>query len=294
MLVSSVACATTSRLYNGETSELVNVQDVVDQVAPGTVIILSEQHGFAPHHANQRQFLDLLGAKNFTISTGLEFFYYTDQSLVNDYMEGDLTEEAFLEEINWGSIPFSNYRYQARFPLAHDGFTLAINAPKEVTRQISSGGMDSLTEDQRDLLPPNFTLGNDLYRERFEEAMGGHVPAEKVNDYFISQSLWDDTMAWRVSQFMAENPEHVFVVIVGDFHASYFGGLPDRMTARGINDLLVISQVDARSADEKEFDELVAPHSEYGVRADFVWAVEPESRDISANTPAQQADTPLN
>jgi uncharacterized iron-regulated protein len=73
-------------------------------------------------------------------------------------------------------------------------------------------------------------------------------------------------MAWRALQHLDENPEDILVIIVGDFHVSYGGGLPDRLRARGAADVVTISQV-------LEKDE-VKVHPKYGARADFVWVSE--------------------
>ena len=274
IFMTGVACATTTRYYDGMNGETSSMDAAIERVRSGTVVIISEHHGFAPHHENQRKILRRLGELGRPVSVGLEFFNYPFQPLVDLYLKGELTEEDFLVGINWGRISFEHYREQALFPLDNGGKTLAINAPREVTRNLSKGGLDGLAPEQRRLLPPNFTLGNDFYKERFVEAMGNHIPEEKMDFYFQAQSAWDDTMAWRVAEFMREHPEHIFVIIVGDFHAAYFGGLPDRLKARGVQDLLVISQVDHQDSDQKELEEDVLPHPKYGPRADFVFSIE--------------------
>jgi hypothetical protein len=92
--------------------------------------------------------------------------------------------------------------------------------------------------------------------------------------YFTVQSLWDETMAYSTVQYMENNPNSIFIIIVGDFHASFGGGLPDRLRARGINKLLTISQVDFTGLNNIERKELMTPHPSYGKRADFVWGSE--------------------
>ncbi|MEZ4871017.1 MAG: ChaN family lipoprotein [Bdellovibrionales bacterium] len=146
--------------------------------------------------------------------------------------------------------------------------------PKRINSSNFKGGAVQLTPELKRWMPPNFTLGNALYKQRFEDVMKDHVPPEKLDNYFASQSVWDETMAWRVSEFIKNHDQHVFVIIVGDFHAAYFGGLPDRLKARGVENLIVLSQVDSRHSDQKEFEELIDPHPEYGPRADFILSVE--------------------
>ncbi len=75
-------------------------------------------------------------------------------------------------------------------------------------------------------------------------------------------------------ELLRAHPEQVLVIIVGDFHASYGGGLPDRLRARGVTSMLVISQVNRFGLDDDETRRLVVPDPRHGVRADYVWVTE--------------------
>jgi uncharacterized iron-regulated protein len=88
-------------------------------------------------------------------------------------------------------------------------------------------------------------LGNERYFERFagEARQHGDMTAQEVRKFFAAQSAWDDTMAWQASEYLKAHPDHVLAVIVGDFHAAYGGGLPDRLRSRGVTKIQVISQV---------------------------------------------------
>lgn len=122
-------------------------------------------------------------------------------------------------------------------------------------------------------LPPQFQVGRAVYKERFRWVMGGghHIPEEKFDRYFQAQSLWDDTMAWQAQLYLQAHPDQVLVIIVGDFHNAYGGGLPDRLKARGVSNVLTLSQVSLEGSDDKEQDELILPHEKWGARADWVW-----------------------
>ncbi len=195
---------------------------------------------------------------------------YPDQSVRVEGLEADmklrgqLGETDFLRRMQWGQgIPFDLYRQQVRAPLAHGGWTWALNMDRAVTSKISQRGFDSLDENDKALLPPAFTVGRAPYFERFQEVMGGHAPAEKVHDYFVAQSLWDDTMAWQARLRQTQDPDSVLVIIVGDFHVAWGGGLPDRLMARGDGRVVTISQVQSADA--------VAIDPRYGPRGTYIW-----------------------
>lgn len=261
------------KIYAGTDGAEVSLPDVAARIAAGDIVVLGEIHDNVRHHQNQKKLLHELAtvSPSASISVGMEFFEFPLQPDVDRYLTNELDEESFLQKIGWGGFSFDFYRDLVLFPLSHGGWTYALNAPRTLTQKISRQGLDSLNEDERKLLPEDFTLGDDAYLERFREAMGGHVPQEKLLNYFAAQSAWDEAMAATAVKIMSANPEQVLVIIVGDFHAQYGGGLPDRLRARGSFPVKVISQVDLSGLSEEEKEREILPHSRWGTRADWVW-----------------------
>jgi uncharacterized iron-regulated protein len=267
-------------LYRGSNTEQLTLEQSFEQIKPGSIVIVSESHGFRPHHQNQISIINSLCARGLNVSVGMEFIDFTQQPVLDAYIEGKKPEADFLKEIKWGSIPFELYREQVLAPKNCGGQTLGINAPRSLTNAISKSGLESLSVEQRKLLPPNFSLGRKVYLDRFTEVMKEHVPGEALARYFEAQSVWDETMAYQSLRYIESHPTHVLVIIVGDFHASYGGGLPDRLQARGVKSLVVYSQINADEVDSIE-DEL-AMHPQWGQRADFIFvSKENQQRPVS-------------
>jgi len=261
-------------LYDGWTTGPVGLEKIAHDITPGTIVILSEQHDLKMHHSHQEQFLGALKKHSAAngISVGMEFFRYPDQPLVDRYFAGDLPEPEFLKKLKWGSLPFDFYRAIVWFPFASGGLTAALNAPSWLTSKISKNGLEALTAEDWKAMPPGFALGNDGYYMRFKALMtDGHIPEQKVRNYFAAQSTWDDTMAWNAVRHLAARPGDVLVIIVGDFHAAYGGGLPDRIRARTNARIINISQVDLGGMSDPEKFMAVAPHPIWEARADYVW-----------------------
>ena len=242
-------------------------------IGPGHVLIVTEDHVVARHHENQLAVLQALKPRRLRVSVGLEFLAYPDQPWVDRFVRDEISEEVFLRAVRWGGTPFEWYRPLIAFPREAGGETVALNAPEQVTQALAPRRPEGLSDEERSLLPPGFTLGNAAYFERFarEVQQHGSMPESAVRNFFAAQSAWDDTMAWRAARFLEAHPEQVLVIIVGDFHASYGGGLPDRLWARGVTKTVVISQVHARGLDEAGLQALLAPDPRDGPRADFIW-----------------------
>lgn len=246
--------------------------EALKNIHPGQVIVLGEQHGTQVQAQQQLDILKELKKMGLRVSVGMEFFDFNQQSFVDSYRQGVISEEDFLKSIQWGQgFPFSAYRSQVQFPQAPLESVVALNAPRSITGKISKLGWEGLTNEERNQLPQDLSLGNSLYFERFKLVMGSHVPESAILRYFQAQSTWDATMAWKADDFIKTHPDQVLVIIVGEFHVQYGGGLPDRLRQRGLS-VTTFSLVNIEGLTDIEVDVELQPHSSYGSRADYVWA----------------------
>lgn len=272
-LLTISAQAEVAGVLKGRTLEPVSLEQAVSVVTPGSIVVIGENHGFKEHQRQQVSIMSALRARGLKISVGMEFFTYTQQNLVDSYRQGMLSEGDFLTAIQWGSPSFDYYRDQALFPnLAEGALTLALNAPRTLTGKVSKGGLEALSDSEKALLPPQFSLGRDSYKQRFL-AMMPHLPNPAAGErYFTAQSIWDDTMAWRATEFIKAHPDQVLVIVVGDFHVQFGGGLPDRIGVRaGGTPVYTFSQVNTEGLSDDEIAGEIAPSSSEGPRADFLW-----------------------
>lgn len=273
LLVSACAHAEIEGIFRGGDLQEVSLVQSLEKVQPGSIVIIGENHGFQKHRDQQVQILEALRSLGLPVSVGLEFFTYTDQSKVNDYRAGLLSEADFLTAIAWGGISYDYYRSQALFPdLTQGSKTIALNAPRSLTGKVAKGGLDALTNEEKALLPPAFTVGRDSYKRRFLSMMP-HLPTPEAGErYFLSQSIWDDTMAWQAEQFLKTHPQQVLVIVVGDFHVQFGGGLPDRLRHRlPQTPILTFSQVNTTGMTLEELDLEIQPSPTEGPRADYLW-----------------------
>ncbi|MGZ3725886.1 MAG: ChaN family lipoprotein [Pseudobdellovibrio sp.] len=264
-----------SQLYNGQTQSETNLNELIEKVNPGTILLLGENHGLAAHRDQHMQVLNALRQKGLKVSVGLEFVNYTDQNFVNQYREGNLPEDQFLADIKWGGISFDFYKQQLNFPLLGRGeSSLGLNLPRTVTSKLSKGGLAALAPEDTALMPPNFALGRDSYKARFMEAAGAHCPSP--DNCFIAQCAWDDTMAWQAVNFISTHPDQVLVVVVGEFHVQFGGGIKYRIQQRLPGaEVATLSQVWADGMTDDEVRQALQPSPVEGPRADFIWVSKP-------------------
>jgi uncharacterized iron-regulated protein len=237
-----------------------SVAEFIDSFQGGEYLVFGEKHATQEHPLkahHQRQARLIRSLRN--AITGMEFIEYPYQEDVLAYLGNNLAEAEFLKRIRWSSgNPFAAYREQIR----GGHYAVALNAPRELARSVSKG--EPLSAEQQRQLPPIWERGADVYFERFLEAMGGHGTPAQMERYFMAQSLWDDTMAWRAKSYGTSFD--TFVIIVGEFHAEFGHGLPARLRRHGVDaervkTLLQVSPTEVR------------PHPKYGWAADYLWVV---------------------
>ncbi|HEY1078559.1 MAG TPA: ChaN family lipoprotein [Bdellovibrio sp.] len=279
VLLSACAHAQTASILHGNSLQPATLTEALSSVTPGSVVVIGENHGFKAHQQQQLEIMQTLRAQGLKVSVGMEFFTYTQQSLVDSYHRGLLSEADFLTAISWGNPSFDFYRDQALFADLREGsMTLALNAPRTLTGKVAKQGLESLTAEESALLPPQFTLGRESYKRRFLGMMP-HLPTPQAGErYFAAQSIWDDTMAWRTAEFFASHPEDVLVIVVGEFHVQFGGGLPDRIRARLPQvPIVTFAQINTAGLSEEELAIEIAPSQTEGPRADYLWLAPAQS-----------------
>ena len=256
-----------------------SLSEALKDVRAGDVVILGEEHGTQVQADQQLQVMQTLKSRGLLVSLGMEFFERNHQGAVDAMRSGSLSEADFLSQIGWSKgTPYSAYRNQVNLPQYQTEFVVALNAPRSLTSRISKVGIKGLLPEELALLPADFQVGNSGYYQRFQAAMGTHVPPEALFRYFEAQSTWDEVMAFESIQFMKANPNQVLVIIVGEFHVQYGGGLPDRIRQRmgqvpelSGSRLKTFSLINIQGMSQDEREEAIRPSTGYGQRADYVW-----------------------
>lgn len=258
-------------IYDTQSGRTLSLKEAAEALDENEIIVFGEEHVTAEnqadpdarlHHDNQLRWL--LARE---MQLGMEFIEYPHQAVVDDYLGGHKAEREFLSAIGWGSNPFTPYGRLMR--ATRQQGTLALNIPRTISRQVARGGPQSLTPEQRALLPPIYERGGTEYFERFAATMSGHVPADAIERYFWAQSLWDDTMAWRAAT--GRIPGQILTIVVGQFHAEFGHGLPARLRRYGATKVRSLVQMQVESWDSATIQAALQPDPRYGHRADLIW-----------------------
>lgn len=271
------AMALAQAFYDGAQPNLaakITVEQFTAKIPKGSIVILGEQHNFLPIQQAQMAVLQSLRNRGHKVNVGMEFLKYPDQQYVDALRAGKLNETEF-KKLAWGDANFVFYRDQMLFPNSTNGeTTFAINSPKEIPIAVKTRGLANLTETEKSFLPPDFQVGGPTYRERFIERMIGHVSDEAaMNRYFEAQSVWDDTMAWKICE-AAKTSSNTLVIVVGQFHVEHGDGLPARVRARCASSQQMTTVFQYLFFYDEEIDlSPLAPSEKYGPLSDYLMIV---------------------
>jgi uncharacterized iron-regulated protein len=221
---------------------VVTPQQALSQLAQADVVYLGETHDDLQDHQTQLEIIQKLQQRNPKIAIAMEMFQRPYQSVIDDYLAGNLNEQELLEKTQynqrWG-FPWEYYAPILRFAQAKQLPVLALNTPTEVTRQVARGALESLTPKQRKFIPPfsEIRTDNDQYRQMMlnffqRHQHGNHGSSKNFNKFFLAQVLWDETMAEKITQFIQANPDYQVVVLAGQGHIVYGHGIPSRVARR--------------------------------------------------------------
>lgn len=203
---------------------------LIASLAQNRVVFVGEIHDRYDHHLHQLAVLQGLHQRNPRLAIGVEWFQQSFQPVVNDYLAGKLTEVEFLRRTEyferWGYDyrqlrPILEYAKANRLPV------LALNAPVELTRKVSQGGLEALNKDERGQLPPTIHPADAAYQARLRNVFEAHSQdPQQFERFMLVQRIWDETMAHNAAKYLKLHPEHQLVVFAGVGHISDGAGIP--------------------------------------------------------------------
>jgi uncharacterized iron-regulated protein len=216
--------------------------EILQQLEQADVIYLGETHNEMADHQAQLKIIQALYQKNPKIAIGFEMFQRPYQTILDQYIAGNITEEQLIEQSEynqrWG-FPWKYYADILRFTQQHQLPILALNTPTEITRKVAREGLESLAEEEKQYIPPvtEIKTDNASYRQMLQEIYKQHHHdglgnSQAFDNFFLAQVLWDETMAEKVAEFIANNPDYQVIVLVGEGHIVYDYGIPSRVERR--------------------------------------------------------------
>jgi uncharacterized iron-regulated protein len=223
-------------VLSAETGAAVDFERMIRDMMTSRIVHVGETHDSMPMHEIQFQVIRALYARDKHLAVGLEMLPVTVQEALNKWTAGILTKDEFIREIRWyvnWNFNFGYYEKIFDFAREHRLPIYALNIPREIITKIRMRGWDSLTEEERALIPAAPDLTNQdhraLIRAVFESSdlppqMKGAGLDMVFEGLYRSQSAWDEVMGANAVRGVESQGRRV-VVCVGSGHLLYNLGL---------------------------------------------------------------------
>jgi uncharacterized iron-regulated protein len=248
------------------TNNTLSFDAIVDKLLETKIVYVGESHTRFQDHVLQLRVIRALYEHDQKLAIGMEMFNDTAQQTLIEYLNGEFDERDFLKKSHyftmWG-YDYQLYRDIINYAKKHKIPIIALNIEKEtVSKVYKEGGIGALSPEEMKTLPEERDLTINGYRERIAAVFKLHdsptkTEQNKLNDFFQAQTIWDETMAESVTEYMKKNPDHRMVVIAGMGHTKKDSGIPPRVARRMSLKQAVILNAEDQSIDPASADYLL-------------------------------------
>lgn len=198
----------------------ISLQQLNDALSDADVILIGELHSHSAIHRFQTELLSEFHRNGEKITLAMEQFSRDKQSVLNQYLSGELGEEKFITESDAWSNYRSDYRPLIELSKMNTTNVVAANAPNHIVRCINRKGIEYINEldkEQRQQIAASFDTTESLYKEKFRKSMY-HGDDEQFERLYAAQISRDETMAESIVLAMGESRNQKIVLTAGKFH----------------------------------------------------------------------------
>jgi uncharacterized iron-regulated protein len=273
------ACATRGSWIDVKTGQPVDRGELFrDLVAKSQVVLLGESHTEADHHRWQLHTLAALYGRGGNLVIGFEAFPRRLQSVLGDWVDGKLTDEAFLKASEWRQVwgydaalymPLFQFARLNRIPM------IALNVEQKLVSRVGQQGWDGVPASDREGLsdpaPASAAYQRELAHvylikkalppgtdplsaaqvpsppEPNEAALAEAVKEPEFKRFVEAQLTWDRAMAEALAGAKRTLSDATVVGILGSGHVAGGYGVPHQLQALGVAGVTTLIPV---SADE--------------------------------------------
>lgn len=209
------------KIYDTRTKQVITLDKIIEDCAKANVLFFGEEHNDSAGHYMEKTIFEALDKRYpGQVALSLEMFETDNQTALNDYLKGFMTEDRFSKDVRlWSN--YKDYRPMIEYAKANGNAVIAANPPRRYVSMVTRRGMrslDSLPKESKQFLPPlPYDTLSGRYREKFMDIMKGSPGSTSANIYY-SQNLWDAGMAYSMYKFWKKNKDQKIFHCVGRFH----------------------------------------------------------------------------
>lgn len=250
------------QIYESRSGKIVKVSTLVENAASADLIVIGEFHDNYGCHLFQRDLIEALVRKYPRLVVGFEFFRREDNEVLELWRNDRISEAELIRKTGWYQKTSYNYGYTRLIMEVVRKYrikTIGLNVSRDILRQVSRKGFDSLSQAEKKLFP-SVRISNPEHRYLIKTVFGDfalQVPFWFENVY-NAQKCWDVVMAESMRETLArkENQGYKGIIIAGSLHVAYGLGIPFRFQrSSGRSRIVTMVPVLIPAKDEKSEEE---------------------------------------
>lgn len=221
------------------TGNTVTPAEMAARLSDVGLFFIGETHTNIDYHRVQLRAIQALHAAGREVMIGLEMFPYTQQGSLDAWIDGNQSEQEFVDKAEWYTYWGYNWEYYREifvFAREHGIRMYGVNTPREVVSAVRKKGFKDLTPEEAEHIPHEVLPPTDemraMYRSFFDPDDALHMSDERLDGMLRAQTTWDATMGWNALQALLKDggDDAIMVVLIGSGHVTYGLGA-ERQTA---------------------------------------------------------------
>ncbi len=209
------------KIYDVKQQKVIALDDIVQRMQQADVIFFGEEHNDSTgHYLENSLFKKLTEKYPGKVALSLEMFYTDEQTVLNEYLAGLISEKNFIKESRaWNN--YKDYRPLIEHAKSNNIPVIGANAATRYSNAVTRSGLDALKKfpaaSLANLAPLPIDTATGRYNDKFLETLGGHsMGTMKI---YQTQNLWDATMAWSIAKYLKANKGVKVLQLNGRFHS---------------------------------------------------------------------------
>ncbi len=243
------SCVTPARWQIPSKNKALLSAEFLPEIANRSVVLLGEFHDNYAHHQWQLHTLSALYVLQKEMAIGLEMLPRSAQPVLDQWVAGQLSEEAFLQQVHW----YEYWKFAADLYMP----IYALNVERSLVKRVSQEGWEAIPVADRQGIS-NPALPSDAYLEILGASYAMHGPGAKSHRHesqvdvaalkkdakfmrFVQgQQLWDRATAQEIKAIHQRQPKVMVVGIMGSGHIMNRYGVPHQLHDLGIADTAIL------------------------------------------------------
>lgn len=213
------------------------IDKLVGRIKDKKIIYLGEFHDNYTHHRIQLEIIGKLYEINNKIAVGMEMFQARFQQVIDEFIQGRITENQMVERTEyrerWG-FDYSYYKSLLSFFREKKIRVIALNMDSEIIQSVSGYDPLTLRYSRSHKLPGHIDFSNEQYK-RILFGIYSESPTlfyKNFYRFYNSQIIRDEGMAEIIDRFLTQNPDFQIIILAGNGHIMYSHGIPSRVFNR--------------------------------------------------------------